>query len=181
MCASCHCACILRKSLFGILLITALPACPCMFSSWLPTWLLLSSPQQQQVSHVCACKAAKYAWPATVCGAAAKTHAPAVLLIKSTACSTTWRMVAAHHACLQLIRIGEASSVQIHVKAFAAASFVVTTYNSTNALCTIKCYNAQSPHTLPHRLIFVCTLRCQTTTQECHITILLLLNVVCIQ
>jgi hypothetical protein len=62
-----------------------------------PTLLLLSSlqQQQQQVSHAFACKAAKHAWPATVRGAAAKTHAPAILLIKSTACGTTWRMVAA--------------------------------------------------------------------------------------
>jgi hypothetical protein len=107
-----------------------------------PTRLLFWFLQQQQVSHACACKAAKHAWPATVCTAAAKIYALAVLVSKSFACSTTWRMVA---TCLQLSRISEASEVQIHVKDLAAASCVAasccTTLHSTccmqerHALC----------------------------------------------
>jgi hypothetical protein len=84
----------LQASFFDPLLNSTLPVCPLHVLFTAATRFLLSSQQQQQVSHACAYKAAKHAWPVTVCGAAAKTHAPAVLLIKSTACSTTWRMVA---------------------------------------------------------------------------------------
>jgi hypothetical protein len=109
-----------------------------------PTRLLLLFLQQQQVSHACACKAAKHAWPATVCRAAAKTHAPAVLVINSTACSTTWRMVA---TCLQLMRISEASEVQIHVKDFAAASCVAASCcNTLHSTCCMQERHALCAH-----------------------------------
>jgi hypothetical protein len=69
MCAACPCAFMLQASLFELLLNIALPVCPCMYSSRHPTWLLLSSPQQQyQVSHACACDGA--------CGKPAKTSIP---------------------------------------------------------------------------------------------------------
>jgi hypothetical protein len=77
-------------------------SCPRVLACAVHGYHLASSlvPQQQQqqqeaeVSHVCTCKAAKPALLAVVCGAAAKAHAPAVLFIKITTCSTTWRMVA---------------------------------------------------------------------------------------
>jgi hypothetical protein len=47
-----------------------------------------------------------------------------------------------HHACLQLIRISEASEVQIHVKDFAAASFVLLQHSALHLL------HARVPHTL---------------------------------
>jgi hypothetical protein len=86
----------LQASLFDHLLIS----CPCVLACAVHGYHLASSlvPQQQQqqqeVSHACTCKAAKPALLAVACEAAAKAHAPAVLFIKSTTCSTTWRMVA---------------------------------------------------------------------------------------
>ena len=100
LCAASHCVVMLQASLFDHLLIS----CPRVLACAVHGYHLASSlvPQQQQqqqqeeeeVSHACTCKAAKPALLAVACKAAAKAHAPAVLLFKSTTCSTTWRMVA---------------------------------------------------------------------------------------
>jgi hypothetical protein len=87
----------LQASLFDHLLNIS---CPRVLACAVHGYHLASSlvPQQQQqqeeVSHACTCKAAKPALLAVACKAAAKAHARAVLFIKSTTCSTTWRMVA---------------------------------------------------------------------------------------
>jgi hypothetical protein len=84
----------LQASLFDHLLNISCPrvlACA-VHGSHLASSLVPQQQQQQQqeeVSHACTWKAAKPALLAVACKAAAKAHAPAVLFIKSTTCSTT--------------------------------------------------------------------------------------------
>jgi hypothetical protein len=88
-----------------------------------------------------------------------------------------------HHAYLQLIRISEASEVKIHVKAFAAASYVATTYNSTAPLCTPNC-NMHTCHTHCEQVdprVHSALGAVKIAARDCRVTILLLLNAVCIQ
>jgi hypothetical protein len=74
-----------------------------------------------------------------------------------------------HHACLQLIRISEASVVQIHVKAFAATWL----YLPATTHCPPKCI---MHHTL-HALIAICVHSALSkhnavSTRQEHITVL---------
>jgi hypothetical protein len=78
-----------------------------------------------------------------VCAADVQPHATAWLIVGSTACSTIFQH-ASCHACLLIINISEASQVQNHAKAYAAALLHLPAITH----CPPKCIMHHRLHTL---------------------------------